>query len=249
MKACLWNCFVVHCLLLQCCTFQDWHGSHATKYRRAKSSGSLAGKALFCTNCGYMVLVSSQLLRKRWTELLFSSPILKAKIDIDLVFSPFRKKWQFIRYFSLAKEPFYICVIDTCFGVIGTDEISNTLRVRETMHVQEWLEVFNVIRRFFNWDSSSTHFSNNKFRIKPFHSFQIYVMLVQTLEKQYSFFQVWLNIWVSQASPRQRIQQSDALLWLACIWLRALCGLNSPQTSQICKMALLWIMVSFRWMF
>lgn len=90
-------------------------------------------------------------------------------------------------YFSLAKEPVNICVIDACIGVIGTDEISNMLRLREPVHMREWLEVFDVIRRFFNWDSSSTSFSNKKFRLKPVHSFQICVVLVQNLEKQELF--------------------------------------------------------------
>ena len=170
-----------------------------------------------------------------WANILFSSLILKVKIDIDLVFSLFRKKWQFIIYFSLAKKPVNICMIDTGTGLIGTDEMSNMLRVRKTMHVWEQLEVFNVIRRFFNWDSSSTHFSNNKFRLKPVHSFQTFRAGTKPWEQ--SFFSK-SNLLFGLCKPVQGNTFNSRMLcsgWPVLDSGLVISGLHSPKTSQIWK--------------
>lgn len=162
-----------------------------------------------------------------WTNILLSNPILQVKIDIDLVFSLFRKKWQFITCFSSAKKPVNICVMNTCTELIGTDEMSNMLRVRGTMHVREPLEMFDVIRRFFNWDSRSTRFSNNKFRLTAVHSFQTCVMLVQNLEKRSFFSKFDLLFGLCKAVQGSAFNSQ----MLSSGW--PVLGLHSPQTSQI----------------
>lgn len=99
----------------------------------------------------------------------------------------------------------------------------------EAMHVWKRLEVFNVIRRFFNWDLSSTHFSNNKFRLKPVHSFQTCHALTKPWEvvlfpKSDLLFRLCKTVQASTFS-------SQMLCSVLCSDL-VISGLQSPQKSQ-----------------
>lgn len=132
-----------------------------------------------------------------------------------------RKKWQFIISFSLAEKLDNICVIGTCIGVIGTDEMCDMLRVSEAMDIWEQLDMFNTIKRFITAEIlvlliSLTINSHSSCSQLPDFYFAGTKFCEAIL-----FPPIWFKFWALQASPRQHIQQSDALLCLTCAWLRA----------------------------